>query len=389
MARQRKPAPTPDPKPKRTRRPKRMSGGRVESADPPNGSTVHTDLAHTVGPPVPADPPEYAPGNSHEIAGVVMSTIPPQDVRWLIHGFIPRGCLTLLCGPPSCGKSSLGAWLCLQARRPAILPGSEESVEVDLIPRLIEAGIDMSQALGLTTRRWSLPDDRDLLAATLLRWKSDFLWIDPIDTYVNLVHENDGDSVRAALEAFAVVAQRSGCAVVAARHPGKHPGNVCPGSRQWRAVPRMIWEMVPSPDDLMTGVIRPWKAYGGVSRLPRRYALFSDDGRPPVWEPGEVVGPVEAEALAITDHDDRRLIDQAMELLKALLAECEQESTWIYQVADREHLKDRCMRTALRRLGGTVRRQGVGKDHKSFWRLPHSGTLAPPPPPPPTPDCNS
>jgi len=338
-------------------------------------------------PPEPArpDPPEYLNGASRIVGGRYADTIPRATITWLVPGFVPLQTLSFVVGPPGCGKSCLGAWLCSVAKRPAILPGSEEHIEVDLCPRLAAANVPLGRCLILDERQWVLPADRGALTAALVAGRCDLLWIDPVDSYIGDADENDGQSVRAALESLVRVAHDANCAVVCARHPGKSAGNLCPGSRQWRAVPRLIWEMVVGSSDRDRRVLRPWKPYAGVSRLPKSYQLIGDGDAPRRFAMGVAVDGSELEVLSISDQVERSKVEEAINLLEHFLAESEQESAAVYLMGEKERIGERTLRVAARRLGVKIRREGSGKEHRSWWLLRHSGTPADPQTPPPAP----
>ena len=329
---------------------------------------------------IPApDPPEYAPGNSRVQVGRLASSIEPEPVGWFAEIF-PKASFTLIVGDPSAGKSTLGAWLCSQAERPAILPGFEESIPMSLIPRLRASKVDLRRCIILDGRSWSLPHDRRELMQALGEHIADLLWIDPIDSYVEC-NEIDGPGVRAALESLTKICNDMGVTVIAARHPGKSAANICPGSRQWRAVPREIFELRHEPGPPERRMIRarkdPFHNFGN----PRKYTLDGEHGKPRVFKLGAAIDPNEADSIGVAgDAVDRWKIDEAEALLKALLAESEQESTWIYAQAEQQRLGERTLRYAARRLGVIIKREGSGREHRSTWSLPttprHSGTPA-------------
>lgn len=323
-----------------------------------------------------SDPADFRPGNSKEIAGRLASQIAQRPVTWFVPDLVPNEVLTLVIGPPDAGKSTFGAWLCSKAKRPAILPGCEESAEIALVPRLAHNGVKMDRCLLLDTRTWTMPSNRQLLTDTLARHGADFLWIDPIDTYVTECSENEGPGVRAALEAFSKVASELHIPVVAARHPGKDPRNLCPGSRQWRAVPRMILEITVDRGPPMRRFIGPFRDPFGTGIKPREVHLVGFDRQPKVFKLGDQAKAADVEFAGESDVIERSMIDSAEQLLKALLANGEQEGSIVYKHAESERLKDRTVRKAAKRLGVQMRREGSGLEHKVYWSLVDSGTPA-------------
>lgn len=359
-------APDPTPKPAKPAR-------KARKPRPTKGFKAFEAGHETNGHPDPAD---YRPGNAKAIPGRLASEIASRAVTWFIQDLIPLECLTFVIGPPDAGKSTMGAWAASKAKRPAIMPGYEESVEVMLMPRLKLNGVKMQNCLILDTRLWSMPHDRQALTDALLRHQADLLWIDPVDSYVSECSENDGQGVRNALEAFARIAADVGCAVVGVRHPGKDPRNLCPGSRAWRAVPRMILQLSVDAGPPVRRFIGPARdPFGGAVKA-REVHLDGFDRAPKTFRLGAYAKAQDVESASVADVIDRSMIDSGVELLKALLANGEQESTVIYKHAEQERLKDRTMRQAARRLGVVIRRDGTGLEHRSYWSLSDSGTPA-------------
>lgn len=321
-------------------------------------------------------PPASAPMPPPPIEGRLACTVARGRVEWLLPGLIPADALTFVVGTPGAGKSTFGAWLCAQARRPAVLPGHEESVGCALLPRLVAADVRLERCLILDGRDWTMPDHRAGLVAVLRHHVADLLWVDPVDSYVGEINENDGPTVRVALEALARVAADVPCAVVAARHPGKAAGNLCPGSRQWRAVPRQIVELSVDEGPPERRFLRLAKPYASGPKPPHEYTLEGECDDVRRFRLGPEVPQADLDLVGVYDPVERRRIDEAMDLVRALLSEAEQESSYVYSVAERERLSDRVMRLAARRLGVKVRREGVGREHKSYWQRLHSGTPA-------------
>lgn len=348
---------------------------------PSSGTSVNGSKATAAD-----DPWEFAPGNSVQTSGRLASEVKSTPIQWFATGLIPRGTLSFVVGAPQTGKSTFGAWLCSLAKRPAILPGYEESVESSLVPRLAEAGANLARTLLLDGRHWSLPDDRSSLTVTLQQHRCDFLWIDPVDSYLGETDENDGQGVRSALESLSRIARDTGAAVVCARHPGKSKDNICPGSRQWRAVPRVIVELTSTDDQPQRYYLRLRRDVSGRDMKPREYHLRGEPGTPRRFDLGDQLPEGETEVLSISDSVDRWKVTQAIDLLTALLTGAEQESSYVYSVAEKERLGDRLVRTAAKRLGVKIRRDGVGKDHKSYWSLATPATPAVSQTPPPNPE---
>lgn len=346
------------------------------TADAPDG---HVVTSRPWAPPArSADPPEYQPGNSRPATGRLAVHVQRRRVEWLIPDLIPREMLTFIVGDPDAGKSSFGAWLCSQARRPAILPGFEESVESQLVPRLAANQVRLESTLILDGRLWSMPHDRQALIDALRYHAADLLWIDPIDSYVGECSEIDGDGVRAALEALVSVAQRVPCSVVAARHPGKAAGNICPGSRQWRAVPRQILHLKMDEGPPLRRFLRVAKEPSGQRPPPHECHIGGEPGEPGRFTLGPAIDPATWNGTDEADQVERWKIDDAGAFLLAILKEGALDSIEVYKRGEAERFTDRTLRRAAKKVGVEIQRTGNGREHKSEWKVIHSGTLAKP-----------
>lgn len=311
-------------------------------------------------------------GLQHPRIGRLAVELTASATEWFFPGFVPRRMLSAVVGEPSAGKSTFGAFLCAIARRPVILPGFEEDAGGPLRSRLLSAEADLRHVLILDDRPYGVPWDRERITAAMVEHRADLLWIDPIDSYIGETNENDGQAVRHALETLAKMAKETGAAVVFARHPGKLPGNVCPGSRSWRAVPRVVLRMTVFPGPPEQRVLEAYKDNVGGVNPPTLYTLDTAEGWAPWFSLGGPLNPEDKVLLEVADRQDRRLVEQATEMLRAVLSEGRQQTTWLYAQAEAEQIGARTLRRAADRLGVVVEREGVGREHKAYWSLPGS-----------------
>lgn len=329
-------------------------------------------------PPSPAaqanpNPPLLGIDNGALVFGRVASSLQQRTQSWLIPDLIPAATLTLIVGEPTSGKSTLGAWILSKATRAVVLPGHEEDLERQFLPRLQANDADPRRVLLADARPWVLPFDRTQLTRIVKDWQADLLWIDPIDSYIGDQSENDGQAVRAALESLTRLAQETGAAVVMARHPGKAAGNVCPGSRQWRTVPRLGWKLTVYEGPPRRYVLSLFKDSLSLCAGPRLYSLEKTPAGPPRFALGNDLDPKEQVALEVGDGQERRVLDAATELLKFLLAAGPMASSRIFAHAEQERISERHLRRAAYRLGVHFHREGAGAEHKSTWSLPGQG----------------
>lgn len=229
------------------------------------------------------EPPQATAKKGNQ--GRIASSLKAREVAWFLKPWIPKGMLSIVAGLPAVGKSTFLAWLLAQATRACVLPGYEEDVEVTTLPRLEANGADLGCIKFLDDKRYTLPRDERALIARLKEWGADILILDPIDSYLDdEMNENDGQAVRKFLESCASVAEKSKAAVVGVRHPGKDRTNVMPGSRQWRAVPRSIVELVNDGGYPAKYLVRHFKDSLGQDTRPREYHLVGERGKPRRFE---------------------------------------------------------------------------------------------------------
>ncbi|NJO56139.1 MAG: AAA family ATPase, partial [Rhodospirillales bacterium] len=302
--------------------------------------------------------------------GRMANRIPRRDASFFLEPWIPANVLTFVVGNPSAGKSTFGAWLCAQANRPAVMPGIEEDVECATMPRFALAQVALERCLVLDDRPWHLPYDRQALTDLLWSHGCDLVWVDPIDSYVNITHESDPTAVRDALEAFARVARDVPCSIVAARHPGKDPNNLCPGSRHWRAVPREIVELRYDEGPPVKRIMRLRKDPYSRAPSPVQYSLAGVAGEPKLFVMGNSVGIAEADTLGLADPLSRWKVDEAVDFLQDVLADAPLPRAVVFSLAEKERLAEGTLRYAARRIGVVISRSGKGIEHHSTWELP-------------------
>lgn len=323
----------------------------------------------------PSDPSGYEPGNSRAPArgkGRLMSAVKRKPVVWLAEPWVARGKLTCIVGMPTCGKSTLGAWLCRHAGRAVVLPGGEDDVESMLVPRLEANGCDPNGILIADDRAWTLPLHKAQLLELCMEHRASLLWIDPLSqSYMGEISPNDAPGVRSVLEALVWLAQTAGIAVVYTRHPGKADSNLLPGSFEWKAVPRTVLQVVHDDGPPEQRVLMPWKDSLGADPPPTLFHLDGPPKLPKVFRWGEPVDRARVESMkGIQDAVDRWKLERAESLLGQLLAEGEMDVTAIWGHADREKIGDRHILRAFRTLGIVTREDGAARESRMYWRLP-------------------
>ena len=170
---------------------------------------------------------------------ISMGEIQAEEVKWLWYPYLPRGKLTIVQGDPGEGKTTfvlavIAALTCGEA-----LPETEQALEpmnviyqtaedglADTIkPRLEAAGADCSRVLVIdeSQRELTLCDER--LEQAARQTGAGLIVLDPIQAYLgDSVDMHRANEVRPVLKRVAVMAERTGCAVILIGHMNKSQG---------------------------------------------------------------------------------------------------------------------------------------------------------------------
>jgi len=343
-----------------------------------------------------------------------------EPVRWLWHGFLPAGMLSILGGAPGCGKTTIALSLAATLTRGGTWPDgsrckepcdvliwSGEDAQPVTAARLVASGADLArvQFIDGVSDGGAFDPARDMELLESAAAKLDaprLLILDPIVSAVaGDSHKNA--EVRKALQPVVDMAHRLGCAVLGITHfskgtSGRDPIERITGSLAFAALARLV---------LVAAKVKPEPGNEGE---PRRVLVRAksnigpdDGGFAYSLERLEVAPEVEGqrvrwlEALdgsardvladAEDDSDDGEAgsaTDDAAEFLRDLLKGT--ESTPSKDATRRmkaEGYSDKVIRCARERLGVVVKRQGFGKDMQSLWSMPllplaiHSCPVAP------------
>jgi hypothetical protein len=279
--------------------------------------------------------------------GVLLSTVQPESVRWLWPGRIPLGKLTIVDGDPGLGKSVLSLDLAARVSRGLTMPfdepgasgdpagvvilSAEDGLSDTIVPRLREAGADLTRILALETvgpnqRFPTLPIDAVYLHDAAKQISAGLVVIDPLMAYLgpDINAHKDGDC-RRALQPLADLARETGAAVIVIRHLNKAAGGnplyrgggsigIIGAARSGLLVGR-------DPDNPDRRILASTKA--NLARTPASltYALeIGPTGGLRVGWIGESSHTAEVLLAARPDEEDRGALQEAVEVLQAILA---------------------------------------------------------------------
>lgn len=167
--------------------------------------------------------------------------VQPQNIEWLWQGWIPYRAISILDGDPSLGKSQIECDLAARVSRgwlppprggPGNEPGgvlilnAEDDIERTIVPRLIEAGADLSKvAIWNEERGIKFPQGLGLLDQLARKANARLIIIDPIAAYLDCKTDMHRDQdVRSVLRQLKAVAESTGAAILLIRHLNKQDG---------------------------------------------------------------------------------------------------------------------------------------------------------------------
>ena len=239
------------------------------------------------------------------------SQLATYEHEWLVPGWIPRGCVTVLGGPSGVGKSTFLAGLvaqctggpkllhaCERMRSGALWFTAEEQPGGMVTPRLLAADADLAMVgypgwdqNGRLIHRLQLPQDLELLRTTIHAERVALCVMDPITSYLGMSCDPmSARDVRGLLEVLEMVASDTGAAIVLTLHDRKsgQGGSMdqYAGSAAWTQTPRIIVRLGHDPD--VTGRCVMTSDKCSLARKPKsRYYTLSETGGPPRFELGE------------------------------------------------------------------------------------------------------
>jgi hypothetical protein len=314
---------------------------------------------------------------------------------WLIPGWLPGGCLTLLEGDKGAGKShvaaAFAAYLCGRAAlpgcrpvkpRPVIWAAAEESIGSDLRPKLAAAGCDLDLVIqlgvdshGKQARRPTFPADAPALEALIRSSGACLVVLDPLRSYLSIgLSVGDEKANGQVAESLNDMAERTGSVILPARHLTKqqardtlHQGT---GSVAWGAVARAILRVDEMPLDGWERVLTVVRTGRDKPTSPQQYSIVPHQGSTRItWGPALD----KDQALTMTsgmDEGQKLEGNVAEELIRRELAKGPRHAAEIYAAGEKERLNKSAMHRAAAKLQVVWKRKGYGADGFVEWVLP-------------------
>jgi hypothetical protein len=324
--------------------------------------------------------------------GVLLAEVECEPVEWLWAGRLARGKLSILEGRPDEGKTTLALDLAARVstgrpmpaepaagtRPPAgvVIITAEDGLADTVRPRLDAAGADLARILAARSE-----DEAPSLDAEGLAWlrracarvDAALVILDPLVALMpSRVDAHRDQDVRRMLRPLRALAEELNVAILAIRHLRKSlatdPRDAGGGSVAIGAAARIVMLAARDPDDAERRVLARVKSNLSAPWRSLRYALvpFADTVRID-WgdeSPHDAAALLAAASDAVENGEDRTRLDEAVEVIRAILA------GGPVAVADaRRQLRaagvaDRTADRARARLGVRARPDGFG----GSWR---------------------
>jgi hypothetical protein len=234
----------------------------------------------------PALDVEFAPDIPARLTLRPLDTYRIRRVEWLDKPHLQRGAFHLLAGRKGVCK---GTWLCGIAARVTtgdlygepkrvLVITSEDSIELDFLPRLIAAGGNPA-LVEIVNGPFQLPHDLDWLKMEALKLGNvGLIVIDPLGNHAGGKDTNAEGDTRAAIQDLNPLADELDCMVFGVRHLSKDSSRGALasvlGSTAWVDVPRCVILMAADDEDdllfhaqVVAGNRGPKSATGRAYRL--------------------------------------------------------------------------------------------------------------------------
>lgn len=335
----------------------------------------------------PADSPVWVTGDR----------VRERQLEWLLPGRIIQGCLTVLEGETSVGKSTFLAALAAAvttgrewAGRPKGRPESvlwlyaEEDYASMIRPRLKSAGADESRILtpGLdeagAEKRLYLPASLPLVRQAILERGVKLVIVEPLSSHVGPTCDlNQVNQSRAALDPINRMGLELGATIIVTRGLRKDRTgprlNHGQGSLAIGDTARCVL-VIDRPDLATTRrVLRVVKCGSAGHTPPLEYHLEPTDGAPVVGQLRDLLPSEDDDAADVTDAGERDVRKDAQRMLRLLCAKEWVRVTVIQDAARDAAIGERTLRRAKADLSVRTRQLSDGAGSYHEWGPPEGG----------------
>lgn len=317
---------------------------------------------------------------------VRMADVEAEEVQWLWYPYIALGKQTILEGDPGLGKSWATCALASAVSRGRGLPGAEpfeagnvlmlsaeDGLADTLRPRLDAVGANLSRVFALAEPLTFDAAGFLRLEAAIIEHQPKLVIIDPFFAFTGgKVDIHRANECRAISAPLAAIAERQGCALLAVRHLGKSRGgghalNAGIGSIDFAAAARSVLLVGRDPDDEAKRAIVQTK--NNLAPIGDAVGYKLEDGQ--FWWTGESNLTAGRILVAVADENERTALTEAVDFLRAALADGAREVDEVRSEARRAGVAEQTLRRARERLGLRAKREGLPGMRQQFtWSLP-------------------
>jgi hypothetical protein len=321
-----------------------------------------------------------------------------EEVKWLRHGRIAIGKLTLNVGPPGVGKSydTLDSASRLSCGKTwpegtpcplgsTILLSAEDNLADTIRPRLDVLDADLTKIHAIEAvraqgaeRGFDLSRDLSLLRQAIRQTMAQLVIIDPLTAYLGGIDSHKESEVRGLLAPLAELAATEGVAVVGVMHLNKTQSssllNRTVGSIGFVAAARMVFAFGHDPEDEGRCLVVPVK--NNLAALPPVLAFrIGPNGL--LWENGPVTG-VDSDRIFGSGNsessEDRTTRQDAVSFLADFLADGSAPAEKIVREGKKQGFSASQLRRARQAAKVSVSKAGFSEGW--IWRLNSEGATS-------------
>ena len=240
---------------------------------------------------------------------------------------------------------------------------------------LARVGFPCHQRNGQMKKRLSLPEDFELLRATILSARAQLVILDPVTSFLgDTCNAMDSVHVRRLVEGLEQTADYAGAAILATLHDRKSQDGPTishfAGSAAWTQVPRVVVRLAHHPDQEGIRVLLAERFSLGNKPVSRLCTVGAHEG--------SVTFQMGAECPIVADDIDgsrksaveRDMLREAEDFLIMRLWKEDCKSVLLQQIAQQDGLAWMTIRRAKIRLGITDHKVPSDGTHHTVWSAP-------------------
>jgi hypothetical protein len=344
---------------------------------------------------------------------VRLGDVKSERVSWLTPGFLPLGKFVIIEGDPGQGKSTLSLEIAARittgesvlggARhdpRNVVLVTYEDGLADTVRPRIDALGGDADRVIvfrGIakdeegTERPPTFPDDIRHLRDLVEEYDAALVIVDPLGAALSVSTDSHNDaSTRRVVSQLARLAEDTGACVLGVRHLTKaaasnavragggsiafigqarvallvseHPDDGAkPQHERRRVLATVKNNLAPHPASRMFELLQPEGHEHARLRWLGETSLSADDLNA---------------AHAAAAPEERDAATERADWLREVLSAGPVEGKELYTLAREAHYPERTLRHTARAIGVRIRREGIGRSHRTLWELATPATLA-------------